>query len=396
MKADLKTLRSLAFEYIDSHREEMLALLTKLVTMESYSDDIEAVNALVGVLAKEMEEDLKVRTIDYENAGSTLVAVREGEKALAPVVLIGHCDTVHPTGSLERDMPLRFDSEGMGYGPGILDMKGGIVVALYALRALTNAGYTKRGIKLIVSGDEETGHGNSGSDALIREECRGAGAAFVCETGYADNRIIVRRKGTGRFTIESFGISAHAGICPEKGCHAILDMARRVEHIQSLNNNDRGITYNVGVISGGTVPNAVPDYCRVDIDIRYTEPSQVSDILEALEEAANTCYVDGVRSKLSGEMQFLPMEETEGNLALFTIVRDAAEELGYVKPYAASTGGGSDAANSSAVGVPSVCAMGIQGGMPHTKDEFVIVESLYERAKLLIASILLAEERGFL
>ena len=396
MEYSFDKLRHEAFAYVDGQREEMLTLLKNMVSMESYSDDVEDVNALVAFLAQDMGRDLDVRVIPYENAGSTLIASSAGDEALSPVVMIGHCDTVHPKGSLGSSMPLRFDDEGKGYGPGILDMKGGIVVALYALRALRAAGYTDRSMKILVSGDEETGHGNSGSDALMREECQGAAAAFVCETGYEDNRIIIRRKGTGRFVMESFGLSAHAGICPEKGRHAILDMAQRIAHIQSLNANEEGITYNVGVISGGTVANAVPDYCRIVIDIRYTRCEQIPGILKNLEDAANTCYVEGVNTKLSGSMQFLPMEETEGNKALFGIVHDAAVSLGQVEPYAAATGGGSDAANASAVGVPSVCAVGIQGGLPHTKDEFVIVESLYERCKLLIASILLAEERGFL
>lgn len=395
MKEDMLSLRDLAFSYIDKNREEMLSMLKTMVSMESYSEDVEDVNRLVSYLNDEIAKDMDVRVIPFDQAGSTLIALDKGDSDLSPIVFIGHCDTVHSKGSIDTDMPLRFE-DGKAFGPGILDMKGGIVVALYAMRALRAAGYNKRTLKLIISGDEETGHGNSKSANLIQKECLGAAAAFVCETGYSDNRIIIRRKGTGRFYMESFGKSAHAGICPENGCHAILDMAHRVAHIQSLNNNDDGTTYNVGVISGGTVANAVPDYCRVAIDIRYTDPKHIQGILENLKNAADTQYVSGVKTVLSGEMQFLPMEETEGNKKLFSIVHDAALSLGYTEPYAASTGGGSDAANSSSVGVPSVCAMGIQGGFPHTKDEFVFTESLYERSKLLIASVLLAEERSFL
>ena len=395
MKEEHSSLQARAFAYVEEHRAGMLDLLKRLVSLESYSADVADVNRVIELLAREMAPDFVQRTESYPEAGSTLVAVSGGERPNAPVVFIGHCDTVHPAGSLAGRMPLRTDDEGKIYGPGVLDMKGGLVIALYTIRALNAAGYDKRPFKFVISGDEENGHVNSRSAEVIRSESKGGAAAFVGETGYLDNKIIIQRKGCGRFRLESFGRSAHAGICPEKGCHAILDMARRIEAVQALNDNREGITYNVGVIQGGTVPNAVPDYCCAEIDVRYTEEKQIPAILEALNGIAGRTYVDGVTAKLSGGLHFLPMEATPGNRALFEIVREAVRSLGGPEPYAGSTGGASDAAYASAEGVPTVCSMGIQGGLSHTPDEYAVIETLYDRTKVLITSILLAEESLF-
>lgn len=395
MNSERTAIQSAAFSYIDQHQKEMLDLLKELVLLESGSYDVEDVNRVVVRFGEELKKDgIEPETVDFEQAGSTLLATwnRDGNKK--PIVFIGHLDTVFKKGTIER-MPLHIE-DGKGFGPGFLDMKGGAVIALFVIRALKAAGYTGRPIKVILSGDEENGHENSGSQKLIMDECRGAAAAFVFETGYLDNKIIIKRKGVGRFVLENFGLSAHAGICPEKGRHAILDMAHKIIAVQALNDNSNGTTYNVGTITGGTVPNAVPDYCKVGIDIRYEKEEHIPGIKQNLERIANTCYVDGVTTKLSGAMSFLPMEDNEGNRTLFEIVKEAALSLGQPEPYAGATGGGSDAAHSSAAGVPSVCAMGIQGGLSHTPDEYAVIETLYSRAKLAITAILLAEEKQFI
>ncbi len=387
--------QSAAFSYIDAHRDEMLELLKELVRMESGSYDVEDVDRVVARVAEELKNDgLDVGVAEYEQAGNTLVAGWNRDGSKKPIVFIGHLDTVFEKGSLAK-MPLRIE-DGKGFGPGFLDMKGGAVIAIYVLRALGAAGYGGRPVKIILSGDEETGHEMSGSQKLIMDECRGAAAAFVFETGYADNKIIIKRKGAGRFVIENFGLSAHAGICPENGRHAILDMAHKIIAVQALNQNPDGTTYNVGTITGGTVPNAVPDCCRVAIDIRYQKQEHIAGILENLERVANTAYVDGVTSKLTGGMSFLPMEDNEGNRALFEIVKEAAVSLGQPTPYPGATGGGSDAAYPSAAGVPTVCSMGIQGALSHTPNEYGVIETLYDRAKLMITTLLLAEEKQFI
>lgn len=388
-------LQQTAFDYIETHRPEMLELLKRLVLQESYSDDVGDVNKVIETIACEMKDNYNIRVVEFKDAGSTIIATSGAEYIGAPITFIGHCDTVHPSGSLSGNMPLRFDENGKIYGPGVVDMKGGIVIALYAVKALRSAGYNYRPFKIIISGDEEVGHIYSESAKIIQDESRGSAATFVCETGYPDNKMIIERKGTGRFTVESFGRSAHAGICPEKGCHAILDMARRIEAIQELNRNDDGVTYNVGVISGGVVPNAIPDHCKIDIDIRYTDENQIPGILKKLKTVSEKTYVEGVTSKLSGGIHFLPMKATNKNRALFSIICEAAEQLGEPAPYAASTGGASDAAYASSVDVPTVCSLGIQGGLSHTREEYAFVESLYTRTKLLITTILIGEEKMF-
>lgn len=388
----MQTIQEKAFDYIDTHKEEMLTLLQELVSIESTSDNIDGVNRAIEVLREKfVQAGITAETFDFKTAGKTLVGEWKEDQAVNNlIVLIGHCDTVFLKGVL-REMPLRCDGENI-YGPGALDMKGGLVIGLYVIMALQAAEMNDLAFKFIVSGDEETGHEHSFSNSIITDQVQGALAAFTLETGYLDNKIIIQRKGVGRFTIECFGRAAHAGICPEKGCHAILEAAHKVIEIQKLNNNSDGTLYNVGVICGGMVANSVPDKCKITIDIRYANVNLTDDIRERLQKIADTAYVTGTKSTMQGGFSFIPMAPTEQNLWLFNIIKQSAKELQEPVPYIGATGGGSDATWPSACGIPTVCSMGIQGCHNHTPKEYAQIDSLYRRSKLLISSIIKIRE----
>lgn len=368
--------------YIDEHRDAMLDFWRQLVQIESGSANKAGVDAVARRVQEELDT-IGVHTEIHEmkRAGNMLVSVLNEEVPEAPVLLLGHMDTVFPDGTVAaRPFTIR---DGKAYGPGVLDMKGGVTIAVFAMKALKETGWTKRPVRLVLVGDEEIGHRNSDGDQQIMEQARGAVAAFNCESGRLGNEVVVQRKGALTYRMDVTGIAAHAGNEPEKGRSAILEMAHKVIAIQNLTDWQRGTTYNVGVISGGTVANAVPDAASILIDVRYLKNDYVPDIEAKLQDVARTTYVDGTKTSLTRLSCCIPMErmaETDGLLAK---VQNAYASFGMPSPSGITVGGGSDSAYTVAAGVPTICAMGVEGSRHHSPEEYASVESLYARAKAL-------------
>ena len=375
------------FDFIDAHRDEMLDFWREMVNMESGSQDKEGIDAVAARFQQVLSgAGASVRIIEMEKAGNMLVGAVGAERANSPVLFMGHMDTVFSKGTVaKRPFTIK---DGMAYGPGVLDMKGGIVAAIYAIKALNAAGYERRPLKMILAGDEEVAHVNSNAADIFMSEAKGAVAAFNCETGFVDDAIVVGRKGTAVFELEVKGVAVHAGNEPENGRSAILEIAHKVIDIQNLTNWDTGTTFNVGVIQGGTVPNAVPGYAKIVVDIRYLDPESLPDIRRQIEEVAAKTYVQGTSTTVVQVPGIAPMKTTDGVRELFAIVKKTYEENGWGDPYGKLVGGGSDSAYSVIAGVPTVCAMGVKGGRNHSPEEFAIVETLFERAKLLAACTL--------
>jgi len=267
-------------------------------------------------------------------------------------------------------------------------MKGGIVAAIYAMKSLHAAGYNTRPLKMILAGDEEIAHAKSNAAEVFMAESNGAVAAFNCETGFTDDAIVVGRKGTALFELEVKGVAVHAGNEPENGRSAILEIAHKVIAIQNLTNWETGSTFNVGVIQGGTVPNAVPGQAKIVVDVRYMDPALLPNIRKQLHEVTAKTYVPDTTTTLTELPGISPMKTTEEVKNLFSLVKKTYEEMGLGTPYAKLVGGGSDSAYSVMAGVPTVCAMGVKGGRNHSPEEYAIVNTLFERAKLLAACTL--------
>ena len=316
-----------------------------------------------------------------EKAGNMLVAEVGAGRSKPAVLFMGHMDTVFPLGTVaKRPFTIR---DGKAYGPGVLDMKGGIVAATYAIKALNAAGYDVRPLKVILAGDEEIAHANSNAAEVFMREAKGAAAAFNCETGFVDDAIVTGRKGTAVFTLEVKGVAVHAGNEPENGRSAILEISHKVIDIQNLTNWEQGTTFNVGVIEGGIVPNAVPGYAKIVVDIRYQDPALLPEIERQLAEVAAKQYVPDTTTTLTQTPGIAPMQTTEGVKQLFEVVKKTYAEMGLGTPYGKYVGGGSDSSYSVIAGVPTVCAMGVKGGRNHSPEEFAIVDTLFERAKLM-------------
>ena len=371
---------------IEAKEQQALQFLEQLVNIDSGIDHpagIEQVAHLVGDRLAAMGFD--VQYINYPGVCTHLLAHKQGATD-TKVMVTGHMDTVFPRGTAAaRPFTIR---DGQAYGPGVLDMKGGITTALLALESLYEAGWNDKTVTVFFCGDEETGHPHTDAIDHFQRQAQGQAAVFNMESGRPDGAVVIGRKGGMKPEIRVKGRTAHAGNEPENGRSAILEMAHKVIDIQKLTDYKIGITYNVGVIAGGIVPNAVPDYAKIKVDVRYIDPAQLPGIQSAMQKVADTVYVEGTSATVVMEPGIAPMQTTDGVKKLFEIVKKTYLENGWGNPYEKFVGGGSDSAYSVIAGVPTVCAMGVKGGRNHSAQEFAVVETLFERAKLLAASTL--------
>ena len=390
----MDNLKQQAFDFIDRHREEMTALWALLVEHESGSADKTGVDGLARRIAEILAADGgDVRLEEFENAGNLLLANIGGERKRAPICLLGHYDTVFAKGTTaQRPFVIR---DGKAYGPGVLDMKGGIVILLYAIKALQAAGYDIRPIKVILAGDEEVAHMHSTAADIIRQEAKGSVAAFNFETGFVDDRVVVGRKGGGTYTMDAHGVAAHTGNDPEKGRSAILELAHKIIDIHALTDWQEGTTFSVGTIKGGSTSNTAPAFASMEIDVRCTKASAEEKFVAQLKAIAAKTYVEGTRTTLTGRLGFGPMETTPEVERLFDLVSATAIENGLARPTPIVSGGGSDSSNAVLAGVPTVCAMGVKGAGNHTPEEYAVVDSLFERCKLAVACILNIDNFNF-
>lgn len=376
------------FAYIDDHKAQMMDLWQDLVNQDSPASYREGVDLVAKRVFKELEE--AGASTRWDEEGKALIAEIPGDSR-APVLLLGRMDTVFPVGEAARRP---FTVEGSRVtGPGALDMKGGVAVMLSALKALHSAGFSGRPLKVILVSDEEIAHNGSKATVMLQREARGCAACFNCETGYEDNSLVIGRKGGVVFKAAVHGIAAHAGNNPRQGRSAIWEMAKKIDDIQNMTDRDKGITFNVGTIKGGTVSNAIPDYCEVEGDIRFQDPDISPLVKEELLKVLNHTYIEGTKTELLLYHEgMLPMKMTEENRKLFEFVKKTGEENGIPVSEGKLVGGGSDSGYVVYAGVPTVCAMGVKGRFNHTRDEYALKDSLFERAKLLGAVILKMNE----
>jgi glutamate carboxypeptidase len=302
------------------------------------------------------------------------------EDGRKPVLLLGHLDTVWPVGTLAR-MPWRVQ-DGWAFGPGVLDMKAGVVMALEAMRLVRELDADRPAV-LLLSGDEETGSHHS--RGLIEEIAKGCRAAFVLEPAQGPQGAYkTARKGVGQFRLEIAGVPSHSGVDFGAGHSAVRELAWQIERISAMTDLQRGTTLNVGVIGGGTQSNVVAGAAWAEIDLRVktvAEGEAVARRLQALNARDARCTL-----RLTGGLNRPPMERTEDTAALFAQAKELAAGLGFALEEAA-TGGGSDGNFTSALGVPTLDGMGAIGNGAHAENESIRIDSLVSRTALLAAMI---------
>ena len=376
-----------ALHYLDQYHDEMLFLWETLVKMESPSADPAAIDLLASHLDTYCRAlGMETEKLRPEGAGACLAAWT-APQALPPVLLLGHMDTVHPVGSFPGG-PWRVEGDSV-YGPGVHDCKGGLVIALYVIRALQHAGYDRRQLKLVTVSDEETGHSLSRMAAVdfLESHARGCGAAFTFESGLPDGTLVTRRKGGGVIRLDVEGIASHCGTAPEKGASAIREAARKIVAIEDLTDFDH-VTFNCGKISGGTSVNTIPAACGVDICIRFHSNQERDAAMEKVRAICNKVETPNTRCTLGPLMGFPAMEELPRTAELVKVYGDASEALGLGRPGTVGTAGCSDSAYTTSMGIPTLCAVGVLGEGQHSPHEHASISSLLSQAKRLTAAIL--------
>ncbi len=298
-------------------------------------------------------------------------------------LLLGHLDTVYPEGvAVER--PLRAEGNKL-IGPGVSDMKAGVLAAMYALRGLQLAGLENFSELAIFFGcDEEIGSptGKKFYTRFVQQ----ADAVLVLEGARANGNIVSARKGTGEYTLRVHGHSAHAGVEPEKGANAILELAHQIIALHNLNGIAPGVTVNAGIIGGGTRTNVVPDEAWVQVDVRAVDPEGALIAHDAVMQLIAKTHVPRTRIEIEGQFNFPPMAKTPAIALMAEWANECARALGF-SINDVSTGGASDANNVAAAGVPVLDGLGPIGGLDHSPDEYVERDSIIPRTQLLGALI---------
>jgi glutamate carboxypeptidase len=295
------------------------------------------------------------------------------------VLIVGHTDTVFDPGTV-GERPFRIEGD-RALGPGVSDMKGGLLLGFFAVEVLREAGFDDCGrITYICNPDEEIG--SPWSRDVIKSEAADADVAFVLEAARENGDIVSSRKGVTDYTIEILGRAAHAGVEPERGRSAILEAAHKTIALQALNGRWLGVTVNVGVVHGGTRPNVVAERCVLEVDVRSPEEPSFQEAEAAVEAIANENTVPDVEVQVTGGGWHRPMEKKEGGARLAELAIGVAADLGF-ELKDASTGGASDANTISAAGVPTLDGLGPIGGDDHSPKEWLDLTSVVPRMSLL-------------
>ena len=371
--------------HLRARREEMASLLRDLALLESPSHEPATQEPVFARLAAELEASgLRARRLRGRVSGGQLWAVpRERRRGAPAQLLIGHCDTVWPVGTLER-MPVEV-RDGRLCGPGVYDMKGGLVQGIFALRTLRDLGLAPEvEPAFFINSDEEIG--SPESLHRIRKLARRVRRVFVLEPSLGPaGDLKTRRKGSLRFTIRTFGKAAHSGLDPEKGASAVRELSRIIQWLYTLEAPERGVTVNVGVIAGGMRANVVAPEARAELDVRVLTGEDAERIER--EVLALVAQTPGTRVEVTGGIDRPPLEPTPGNQALFNAALRGAAELGLALGEG-TAGGASDGSLTSRV-TPTLDGLGAVGDGAHALHEHVVIDRMPERAALLAYLLLI-------
>jgi glutamate carboxypeptidase len=363
-------------DYCRDHEDWLFDLIETLVRAESPSDDKAAVDRCGDVVAAELVAlGARVTRLAVPTAGAHVRAeFGTGEQQL---LLLGHLDTVWPVGQLQR-MPWRREGDAL-FGPGIFDMKAGLSLGVLATRALM-AVAPPRTMRVVMMWTTDEEVGSKTSRASIETEASRSRAVLVLEPALPGGRLKTSRKGCGEYELVVRGVPAHAGVDPDKGVSAIRELARQILAVETLQDLERGVSVNVGVIAGGSRPNVVAADARAVIDVRAPTRADAESVDRALH--ALTPHLAGAALTLTGGFERPPMERTAGVAALVTLAATVSAELGL--PFGeGSTGGGSDGNFCAALGVPTLDGLGAIGDGAHALHEHVQVAALVPRAALI-------------
>jgi glutamate carboxypeptidase len=369
-----------------------LADLARLVNTDcgSYTPDgVDEIGRFVAAFMTDHGASVEVRPDPAGTRGSTVIGTWDGARATAGgprILMVGHMDTVFDPGTA-AERPFTIDADGIARGPGVTDMKSGLLAGLYALKALVAAGPLPfERLTYVANPDEEIG--SPSSTPHIREIAADAEVCLVLECARANGDIVSSRKGILDARITVHGRAAHAGVEPEKGRSAILAAADLVTRLHALNGRWDGVTINVGVIGGGTRPNVVAEHCTLEVDVRAIRRADLEAAEAEIRSMLGSLAVPDVSADLEPMARWWPMEKLARSGRLVEHAQAVARQLGF-EVRDAATGGASDANTTAGMGVASIDGLGPIGGMDHSPAEYLEVASIVPRTALL-AGLLLA------
>ncbi|HEY7404364.1 MAG TPA: M20 family metallopeptidase [Candidatus Angelobacter sp.] len=365
-------------DYCQQQQAEMLTLLERMVEIESPSDNKTALDHMGGFLAHVFEHWGGKTTFYQEKEAGNHLKIEFGDGPGKPILLLGHFDTVWSMGTLAT-MPYRVDSV-RAYGPGVYDMKAGITMMLYAIRALSASGQSgHRPVTVLLDTDEEVG--SKTGRPLVEATAKECEAVLVLEPSTGpQGKLKTSRKGVGDITIRVRGVASHSGVDFEKGHSAIVELSRQLLEVVKFTDVSRGITVNPGVIQGGTRTNVVAAEAWAGVDLRIARAADASVLEQKFAELKpfdSACSIE-----IKGGINRPPMERTEGTVRLFRIAQELGQTIG-MNVEESSTGGGSDGNFTSALGIPTLDGLGALGEGAHAVNESIVVAELPRRTALL-------------
>lgn len=383
--------------WLATQQQAMLDVLEQLVNTDGGSYDKAGVDA-VGARIKEFCEShgLKVETVKGERHGDCLRAILPHEGTAptrgnhaANIVLMGHRDTVFPKGEPER-RPFTI-KDGRAYGPGVADMKAGLVMNMFVLAAFAKFGGAPGPMVGLFTGDEEIG--SPEGRAVIEEEARGARVVFNSEPGRPSGNVVTGRKGGVFMVFDIEGKASHSGGNFQAGISAIGELAHKIVAIHALTDLERGVTLNVGLVEGGQSVNTVAPWARGQIDLRYVKPEDREEVMAKIHEIIGRGFVPGTKAKLTIKGEFNALTQDAAAKKLFGLYQGAAAEAG-LKVEGEFSGGCADSGFTAQQGAPTICAVGPVGGLAHSPEEYLEISSFVPRAQAMARAVLRLEQAG--
>jgi len=367
--------------HFSARQQAILDALRLLVERETTSREEARLNEIAGFVAAQLKESGGEIDLIPQPGYGTHLRARFGfghDPASPRLLVLGHLDTVWPVGTLGR-MPFRVTPEGAAHGPGIFDMKSGVVIIRESLNAIRAFGLqTRRPLTLLLTCDEEIG--SRTSRPLVEEEAKRAAAALVLEPPVTGGVVKTGRKGIGVFNIRAVGRAAHAGLDPRKGVNAIVELSHQVVRLAAMNDHERGITVSVGLMSGGTALNVVPAEAAAKADVRFWTAEDGERVIAEIRSLKPV--LNDARLEVTGGINRPPMPRSEKNVALYEHARALAGELGFDLKDTV-VGGGSDGNFTAAMGVPTLDGLGVDGAGAHADHEHILISDIPRRATLL-------------
>ena len=371
-------------DWLAEQKGAMLGLLEEVVNLDSGSYDKPGVDAVGECFRRFFEREGICATVHpRETFGDAILAEVAGSGGgNKPILLLGHRDTVFPKGEVVR-RPFRIEN-GRAYGPGVADMKAGLVMNAFVLAAYHRFGGAPAPLVQLITSDEEIG--SPACRGIIEETARSARAVFNAEPGRPSGNVVTGRKGGVFMECEILGKAAHSGGNFAEGVSAINEAAYKILQLKEITDIEHGITLNVGLISGGQSVNTVAPQAKIGIDLRYVEPPQRAASLVRIEEIVANANVAGTTARLEIKGEFLPLVQDPASRELFEEYQAAASEFG-LQVEGEFAGGCADSGFTSAVGCPTLCSVGPVGGRAHSPEEYLEVESIVPRAQGLALAI---------